>query len=324
VSGDEIGGRLVRDLEDCADPQVSVCIVSYNHVDWIRRCVDSVLSQRVDFSVEILISDDCSLDGTAEIVRDIAHQYPGVVRQVPRETNLGSSKNWWDVHLRARGRFIAHLDGDDFMLPGKLAFQHQLLDSQPAIVMSTHAALTLGADGVLRKRIPPANPPELGSAHDLVLLGNYIPHSSIMYRTENGMSTFAELPIIDYEFHMRQAQKGPIHYHPEALIAYREHPEGLSRSVAAVAAVNAGRLRALDVAREAGVAEPVVTRRLLNVRRGAAHVLLKAGDIDGFRGGVALSAQDRKLATRMHRVENRIAQSDLATRAYRAVLSRRH
>ena len=46
-------------------PVLSVCVVSYNHEKYIKECMDSILGQKVDFEVEILVGNDCSTDRTA-------------------------------------------------------------------------------------------------------------------------------------------------------------------------------------------------------------------------------------------------------------------
>ena len=59
---------------------VSILCTAYNHEQYIAQTLDSFLSQQTDFPFEILVSDDASTDGTAEIIRDYALRYPGVVR----------------------------------------------------------------------------------------------------------------------------------------------------------------------------------------------------------------------------------------------------
>ena len=56
-------------------PKVSVSIITYNHRHYIGRAIESVLKQQVDFAYEIIIRDDCSTDGTQEIVKDYQWRY---------------------------------------------------------------------------------------------------------------------------------------------------------------------------------------------------------------------------------------------------------
>ena len=49
---------------------LSVCIITYNHVHYIRECLDSIIPQVVNLNAEIIIGDDFSSDGTREILID--------------------------------------------------------------------------------------------------------------------------------------------------------------------------------------------------------------------------------------------------------------
>jgi glycosyltransferase involved in cell wall biosynthesis len=63
-----------------ATPKVSVCITAYNHEAYIREAIDSVLAQKVNFPIEILIGEDCSTDGTRAIVQQYERNHPDLIR----------------------------------------------------------------------------------------------------------------------------------------------------------------------------------------------------------------------------------------------------
>src|SRR6187402_281533 len=132
-------------------PKVSVLIVTYNQRPWIAQAIESALAQQVCFDIEIIIGDDCSTDGTREIVKSYAARHPDVIRLnlldchpdgIPGRVNQVST-------LKAcRGELIAFLDGDDFWTdPGKLAHQVSLLEADPSIVGVAHDALILRDGG---------------------------------------------------------------------------------------------------------------------------------------------------------------------------------
>lgn len=56
---------------------VSVCCITYNQVSYIRDALEGFVNQQTDFAYEVLIHDDASSDGTAEIIREYAKRYPG-------------------------------------------------------------------------------------------------------------------------------------------------------------------------------------------------------------------------------------------------------
>ena len=60
--------------------KVTVLVIAYNHVRFIRQAIDSALAQQTTVDFEILISEDCSTDGTREIVLEYAAAYPDKIR----------------------------------------------------------------------------------------------------------------------------------------------------------------------------------------------------------------------------------------------------
>ena len=60
-------------------PLVSVCMTTYNHERYIAQAIESVLSQRVNFAVEVVVGEDCSTDNTLAICRDYEAKYPDKV-----------------------------------------------------------------------------------------------------------------------------------------------------------------------------------------------------------------------------------------------------
>ena len=71
--------------------KVSVCIVTYNQANFIGRAIESALNQKTNFEFEILVGDDCSTDGTQDIIKQYAQQYPNRVIPVLQSKNLGQN-----------------------------------------------------------------------------------------------------------------------------------------------------------------------------------------------------------------------------------------
>ena len=69
------------------EPLVSICCITYNHKEYIRDALDGFLSQRTDFPYEILINDDASTDGTADIIREYEQKYPEKIRALLQTEN---------------------------------------------------------------------------------------------------------------------------------------------------------------------------------------------------------------------------------------------
>lgn len=120
-------------------PTVSICCATFNHARYVKDALHGFLSQDTSFPFEIIVRDDASTDGTAEIVREYVSRYPRIVRAVFETENQLSrgvrpSHVWADL---AQGKYVALCEGDDFWLsPHKLQRQVDLLESHPEAVMS--------------------------------------------------------------------------------------------------------------------------------------------------------------------------------------------
>jgi glycosyltransferase involved in cell wall biosynthesis len=101
---------------------VSIMVITYNQKDFVREAVLSAVNQ--DYRLlEVVVSDDGSTDGTAEILDELAQQYPDRLKVLSRQGNLGITGNS-NRGLRAcSGDLIAFQGGDDVLLPGKISSQ---------------------------------------------------------------------------------------------------------------------------------------------------------------------------------------------------------
>ncbi|WP_352402139.1 glycosyltransferase [Synergistes jonesii] len=130
------------------DIKVSVTVLTYNHEKYIRQALDSILMQRTNFSYEALVGDDASHDGTPEILREYAEKYPQIIRLFLRGKNLGASRNAYELTIRARGEYLAALDGDDFWTdPDKLQIQADFLDAHKEFIGCVHDYETVDEEG---------------------------------------------------------------------------------------------------------------------------------------------------------------------------------
>lgn len=105
-------------------PTVSVLIKAYNHAAYIQHTIDSILGQSFqDF--EIVVTDDASTDGTADIVRNYKDRR---IKLEVMPVNLGISGAMNATISRARGKYVAILNSDDWALPERLQQQVEFLD----------------------------------------------------------------------------------------------------------------------------------------------------------------------------------------------------
>lgn len=111
----------------------------YNHERFIAQALESVLMQKTDFEYELIIGEDCSSDGSREIIRSYEKRFEGKMKPLYRDKNLGMAGNLMDCLERCTGQYIAVLEGDDFWTDDqKLQKQAAFLDEHPEYVMVVH------------------------------------------------------------------------------------------------------------------------------------------------------------------------------------------
>lgn len=114
------------------DIMFSVEVTTYNQKDFIAQTLQSIIDQKHNYKYEILVSDDCSTDGTQDVIREFEKKYPYVVKPVYNEKNIGAMANYYATVARAQGKYLMECAGDDYWLPGKvekqIAFMERNLD----------------------------------------------------------------------------------------------------------------------------------------------------------------------------------------------------
>jgi glycosyltransferase involved in cell wall biosynthesis len=206
--------------------RVAVCVVTYNQIRYIADCLLSILSQDVDADVTVWVGDDGSTDGTTESVATIARAWPGRVNHVVHATRHGPVGNYRAIITAAEGDFIAHLDGDDFWLPGKLREQLSLLDAEPASSASCTNAFVFD-DARQPMGIFTNAPSRTMDTAYLLRRGNFLNHSSLVYRAEHREAILSLVPpFIDYRILLTLCRGGPIVYTSKTLVGYRANASG--------------------------------------------------------------------------------------------------
>lgn len=96
------------------NPVVSICCICYNQEQYIRQALDGFVMQKTNFPFEVVISDDCSKDGTRAIIAEYKEKYPELIRDVSPEKNKGSIPNWLYAQSACVGQYVALCEGDDY------------------------------------------------------------------------------------------------------------------------------------------------------------------------------------------------------------------
>lgn len=287
-------------------PKVSVTVVTYNHGKWLAECLESIVTQETNFPFEVIVGDDASTDGiTPGILRDYAERYPHLIIPVLRGRNINPTQNYLDVLRRTRGKYIAHIDGDDMMLPGKLQKQADFLDSYPECSIVAHDVRTIdGVSGaIISNSFVRFKVPHVADINYLVRHGSYFSHCSKMYRRTAVKSWERDRRTMDFFYHVEQASEGNIGYLDEILGIYRKSRGTASDPFGPSADILPQAVRdGFNRARELGVDGKTVSRSELRYRRNNALYFLWRGHRDRFCRNIKLNPLDMPYATWQHKV----------------------
>ncbi len=217
-------------------PKVSICVISYNHENYVEKCLDSIFEQKVSFSYEIILGEDSSKDQTAAIIKSYADKYPHLLKAFIREKNVGAKANFLHCFLQCKGEYIVFIEADDYWTdPLKLQKQVDFLDQHPEASACFHNAQMIFEDGSNRPSIlinPPNQKPWIETADFLVEKETwFMATAAVMMRRK-----FVH-PLPEWFLHSKSgdipmyvilAEKGPIGYLPEVMSIYRKNEGGIS------------------------------------------------------------------------------------------------
>lgn len=116
---------------------VSVVMITYGHEKYIKEAIDGILMQQFQGSIELIVSNDKSLDATDEVVREIISNHPNGkwIKYINHVKNLSILPNLIFTLKEARGGYIAICDGDDYWTDNlKLQKQVDFLESNKSVV----------------------------------------------------------------------------------------------------------------------------------------------------------------------------------------------
>lgn len=217
--------------------KVSVIVITYNHQNYLRHTLDCVVNQEVNFEFEVIVSDDCSTDGTQDIIRSYQAQYPNLIKSLLHDHNLGGfgKNNTLAALAECTGEYIAALDGDDYWTnPQKLQKQVDFLEVHPSYSACFHNAQIVYDNNLL----PPAlvNPPnQKKEITETDMVGEdevwFIATSAVMFRNgilKNYPKWFYESKSGDIPRYVLLTKWGPIGYLADVMSVYRKNGGGLS------------------------------------------------------------------------------------------------
>lgn len=111
---------------------LTVILITYNHVKYFEKCIESVLSQKTDFDFIIKVYDDASTDGTSDLVRKYAAKYPNKIKAYINNMNEGALNNILKAYKDIDTKYFATCETDDYWCDDlKLQKQVDALEQNP-------------------------------------------------------------------------------------------------------------------------------------------------------------------------------------------------
>ncbi len=221
------------------EPLISICCLAYNHELYIRECLDGFMMQKTDFPFEVLIHDDASVDGTANIIREYEAKYPDIIKPIYQTENqyskgVGVTKVY--QFPRAIGKYIAMCEGDDFWTdPYKLQKQVDLLEnnSEYSACATQSQVIYHNKETLPRLFTNLFTKDTIINVIDLATIGCFFHTATIVFRTENIRNIPQSLDVLsgDKIVFFLNAMKGPIYWMSDIMSVYRKNDAGISSIV---------------------------------------------------------------------------------------------
>jgi len=215
-------GNMQNDL-------LTVIVLTYNHKGFIAKAIDSILEQKTDFSFIICVADDCSTDGTQEILLKYKRKHPEKIDLHFNKVNLGAAQNGYNALLNIKTKYFALLDGDDQWCDrNKLQFQVNALEKNPDCSICGHNTLIH----------------DVGTGKDKPFIGSIIKYKKIKEkysvdepfrvhtssRVCRNIIAFKDVPTImsyDTAMYLLYLSKGNLYYIDKVMSIYNIHPQGI-------------------------------------------------------------------------------------------------
>ena len=208
---------------------VTVILPTHNHAPFIAQAIDSVLMQKTDFSFDILLHDDASTDGTADICRDYAARYPEKITLIAQQVNQYTIDRRIQSHIlipRVLAKYTAILDGDDYWVdPLKLQKQIGYLEAHPDCTLCIGGADLVDVSNNVVGHTKPYDADRMVDPADTIRGGGgFNATNTIVMPTKllQNLPEFADhVEAEDIPFQLLGALSGYAWYIADTLMAYR-------------------------------------------------------------------------------------------------------
>ena len=237
---------------NCNDIVVSIRCTVYNHGLFLRDCLDGIVSQRTSFRFEAFVHDDASTDGSADIIREYAKQYPDIIIPYFESENQYSKKDGtFDIitynRKFLRGKYIAICEGDDYWTDSeKLQKQVDYMEAHPDCSLCFGNAKEHWEDGSHVDK-PFSTISNRNYRGDEICWNWIIPTASVLFRGDilestlyRNVMTNNKMIVGDLPLFLTCAHFGALYAMSDFFSVYRRHGSGFTLNIDALRRQNMG------------------------------------------------------------------------------------
>lgn len=145
------------------EPILSIIVISHEQCEELKRCLDSIIAMNLSFKYELIVSDDRSTDGSFELAQEYARKYHFIIATQcnsdecnPANNSQRSGYNRCNGYKYATGKYIVHVDADDFFRCGANVYEKQVeaLEAHPECALAMSNCLCVNEGDLLENGRP--------------------------------------------------------------------------------------------------------------------------------------------------------------------------
>lgn len=234
------------------------CLV-YNHEPYLRDCFEGFVMQKTNFRFVAIVHEDCSMDNSAEIIREYAEKYPDIIKPIYETENQyskhdGSLGRIMNAAIDATGaKYIAMCEGDDYWTdPYKLQKQVDILEADESLMLCCTACSVVDSHSTILASVHPemvvkGNKEGRYNLRDFFCDQHQYPTLSVVYRNTHTEEVRAKHRhtenafLGDWTLWICLLIYGDMYYLNEVTCAYRVNPTSVTHTVSRVARAKASR-----------------------------------------------------------------------------------
>lgn len=210
-------------------PEVSILVPSFNQKHLLPIALESVVEQTLK-SIEIIVGDDSSTDGTDELLKTLASRHP-TLRFFINSVNLGRVRNYRKLLNSAKGEFVMILDADDYLLdPSWVEVALDLAKKKNLGIVFGKFSILFESTGKSFAPHPNMSQKKIFRGRDLFLRypqnGIALTHVGALFRRQQALDLDfyrKDIPMSDFESLFRLLLRVDVGFLPITVFVYRKH-----------------------------------------------------------------------------------------------------